>query len=96
MTNEELSNEFDVLINSYFTVDNYGKGEGALEFNEYEKSVFFFEFQRLFPVHRKIVVCVFIIGSRYLIGADFSEKLNGYQITVSKYSIFHIQLFLSS
>lgn len=59
-------------------------------------SVFFLEFQRLFPVYRKIVVCVFIIGSRYLIGADFSEKLDSYQITVSKYFIFHIPLFLSS
>lgn len=50
MTNEELSNEFDVLINSYFTVDNYGKGEGALEFNEYEKSVFLTKAQEQFIV----------------------------------------------
>ena len=50
MTNEALSNESDVLINSYFTADNYGKGEGALEFNEYEKSVFLTKAQEQFIV----------------------------------------------
>jgi hypothetical protein len=42
MTNEEFSNEFDVLVNSYFRFKNFDKKEelDSIEFNEYEKSVF--------------------------------------------------------
>lgn len=50
MTNEEFSNEFDVLINSYSKMESYGKGEGPLEFNEYEKSVFLTKAQEQFVV----------------------------------------------
>lgn len=40
MTNEEFSNEFDILINAYFKKPNFGEDSILLEFNEYEKSVF--------------------------------------------------------
>ena len=39
MTAEEFSNEFDILLNSYDTVE-LGQVQGKLEFDEYEKSVF--------------------------------------------------------
>lgn len=40
MTTEEFSNEFDVLVNSYATVEQFGAIQNPLNFNEYEKSVF--------------------------------------------------------
>lgn len=42
MTVEEFSNEFDTLLNSYSTVNQFGKIENPLsiELDEYEKSVF--------------------------------------------------------
>lgn len=40
MTNEEFSNEFDILINAYSKKPNFGEDSILLEFNEYEKSVF--------------------------------------------------------
>ena len=42
MTNEEFSNEFDVLVDSYRRFKSYDKKEelDSIEFNEYEKSVF--------------------------------------------------------
>lgn len=40
MTNEEFSNEFDVLANSNSIVKPFGLTDTPLEFNEYEKSVF--------------------------------------------------------
>ena len=39
MTAEEFSNEFDILLNSYDTIE-LGQVQGKLEFDEYEKSVF--------------------------------------------------------
>ena len=39
MTAEEFSNEFDILLNSYDTVE-LGQVQGKLQFDEYEKSVF--------------------------------------------------------
>lgn len=47
MTNEEFSNEFDVLIDSYKRFKAYDNREvlDSLEFNEYEKSVFLTEAQ---------------------------------------------------
>lgn len=41
MTNEEFSNEFDILINSYSSLDT----TSPLKFDEYEKSVFLTEAQ---------------------------------------------------
>ena len=40
MTNEEFSNEFDVLINSNAISKPFDAGDSLFEFNEYEKSVF--------------------------------------------------------
>ena len=40
MTNEQFSNEFDVLINSNAISKPFGAGDSLFEFNEYEKSVF--------------------------------------------------------
>lgn len=40
MTTEELSNEFDVLINSYSNLESFGAIQNPLNFNDYEKSVF--------------------------------------------------------
>lgn len=40
MTNEEFSNEFDVLANSNSITKPFGLTDTPLEFNEYEKSVF--------------------------------------------------------
>lgn len=42
MTVEEFSNEFDTLLNSYSTVNQFGKIENPLsiELDEYEKSIF--------------------------------------------------------
>lgn len=40
MSNEEFSNEFDILINSNNTVKPIGLSSTVLEFDEYEKSVF--------------------------------------------------------
>ena len=40
MTTEELSNEFDTLVNSYSTQFNYGNIENTISFDEYEKSIF--------------------------------------------------------
>lgn len=40
MTIEEFSNEFDTLINAYFTTEEYGSAYDRLSFDEYEKSVF--------------------------------------------------------
>lgn len=40
MTNEEFSNEFDVLVNSYSVNRPEGLASTPLEFDEYEKSVF--------------------------------------------------------
>lgn len=40
MTTEEFSNEFDTLLNSYFTIEAFGKPLSTIEFDEYEKSVF--------------------------------------------------------
>lgn len=40
MTNQEFSNEFDTLLNSYAGSNNFGKAAGFLELDEYEKSVF--------------------------------------------------------
>ena len=42
MTIEEFSNEFDTLLNSYATINKFGKVENpaTIELDEYEKSVF--------------------------------------------------------
>lgn len=40
MTTEEFSNEFDTLLNSYFTVESFGRVPNSIEVDEYEKSVF--------------------------------------------------------
>lgn len=42
MTIEEFSNEFDTLLNSYATINQFGKVENpaTIELDEYEKSVF--------------------------------------------------------
>ena len=40
MTNEEFSNEFDTLLNSYSTIEAFGKIPSTIELDEYEKSVF--------------------------------------------------------
>lgn len=40
MTTEEFSNEFDVLLNSYSTIEPFGKVPNIIELDEYEKSVF--------------------------------------------------------
>lgn len=40
MTNQELSNEFDSLINTYSTQQSFGIAQTTLQFDEYEKSVF--------------------------------------------------------
>lgn len=40
MTNEEFSNEFDILVNSSSISKPFGLGTSSLEFDEYEKSVF--------------------------------------------------------
>lgn len=45
MNCEEFSNQFDTLINAYAVEHPFGYPEGALEFNEYEKSVFLTEAQ---------------------------------------------------
>lgn len=45
MTTEEFSNEFDVLLNSYSTIEEFGKVPSTVEFDEYEKSVFLTEAQ---------------------------------------------------
>lgn len=40
MTNEEFSNEFDVLVNSYSQQEPFGISQNPLNFDEYEKSIF--------------------------------------------------------
>ena len=40
MTTEELSNKFDVLINSYSIPQSFGTNYNPLNFDEYEKSIF--------------------------------------------------------
>lgn len=40
MTTEEFSNEFDTLLNSYSTIEAFGKTPSTVELDEYEKSVF--------------------------------------------------------
>lgn len=40
MTTEEFSNEFDTLLNSYSTIETFGKTPNTVELDEYEKSVF--------------------------------------------------------
>lgn len=40
MTTEEFSNEFDTLLNSYSTIETFGKTPSTVELDEYEKSVF--------------------------------------------------------
>ena len=40
MTTEEFSNEFDTLLNSYSTIEAFGKTPNTVELDEYEKSVF--------------------------------------------------------
>jgi hypothetical protein len=40
MTNEEFSNEFDSLVNSFSTSENFGEQVSPLKFDEYEKSMF--------------------------------------------------------
>lgn len=45
MTTEEFSNEFDVLLNSYSTIEEFGKIPSTVGFDEYEKSVFLTEAQ---------------------------------------------------
>lgn len=40
MTTEEFSNEFDTLLNSYSTIEVFGKTPSTIELDEYEKSVF--------------------------------------------------------
>ena len=40
MTTEEFSNEFDTLLNSYSTIEAFGKTPSTIELDEYEKSVF--------------------------------------------------------
>ena len=40
MTTEEFSNEFDTLLNSHYTVEEFGKVPNTIELDEYEKSVF--------------------------------------------------------
>lgn len=40
MTNEEFSNEFDTLINSFSETLPFGKASSPLKFDEYEKSIF--------------------------------------------------------
>ena len=45
MTNEEFSNEFDVLLNSHATSNLYGTAQGINQLDEYEKSVLLTEAQ---------------------------------------------------
>lgn len=40
MTTEEFSNEFDTLLNSYSTIEAFGKTPSTVELDEYEKSIF--------------------------------------------------------
>ena len=40
MTTEEFSNEFDTLLNSYSSIEAFGKTPSITELDEYEKSVF--------------------------------------------------------
>lgn len=40
MTNEEFSNGFDTLINSYASSEAFGYSQNPLNFDEYEKSIF--------------------------------------------------------
>lgn len=40
MTTEEFSNGFDILINSYSSLEPFGSSQNPLNFDEYEKSVF--------------------------------------------------------
>lgn len=40
MTTEEFSNEFDTLLNSYSTIEAFGKAPSTVELDEYEKSIF--------------------------------------------------------
>lgn len=40
MTTEEFSNGFDTLLNSYSTIEAFGKTPSTVELDEYEKSIF--------------------------------------------------------
>lgn len=71
MTNEEFSNEFDILINSNSTIKPFGVESMALEFDEYEKSMF------LTKAQEAVIVSLY---NGNLIGSSFekTEELRRY------------------
>lgn len=73
MTCEEFSNQFDTQINAYASEKPFGYPEGALEFNEYEKSVFLTEAQN------ELVISLYN-GNNTLFreGYDETEQLRKY------------------
>lgn len=72
MTTEEFSNEFDTLLNSYSTIEAFGKTPSTVELDEYEKSVF------LTNAQEEIVIGMY--NGKYSFGDSFerTEEIRRY------------------
>lgn len=80
MTNEEFSNEFDILLNSYAHKSNFGEQDSIIDINlnEYEKSVF------LTNAQEEIVLELYKGNNIFNDSFEETEELRRYLSSLSK------------
>ena len=89
MTNEEFSNEFDTLANSYSKMESFGKVPTLFEFDEYEKSIYLTKAQE--EVIRNLYNGKNVYGDSF----EKTEEIRRYLSSLVKTQTFDIQILLS-
>lgn len=84
MTNDELSNEFDVKVRSYTSQDSFGTEINPVNFDEYEKSVFLTEAQE--QVVRELYAGVNGFESTEQVRRYLSNLIKSEVLEVEKYA----------
>ena len=88
MTNEEFSNEFDTLANSYSKMESFGKVPTLFEFDEYEKSIYLTKAQE--EVIRNLYNGKNVYGDSF----EKTEEIRRYLSSLVKTQTFDIQILL--
>ena len=78
MTTEEFSNEFDTLLNSYSTIEAFGKTPSTVELDEYEKSIF------LTNAQEEIVISMYNGKNPFGDSFERTEEIRRYLSTLIK------------
>lgn len=82
MTTEEFSNGFDVLLNSYFNIEEFGKTSNPLKLDEYEKSVL------LTKAQEEIVLEYYTGKNSFRESFEQTEEIRRYLSTLIKTQVY--------